>query len=167
MAMTTFSDLQELGATAGKLLVERGERIGVAESSTGGLMSAALLTVPGASAFYLGAAVIYTAKSRGFLFQKDELPEGTRGATDTYAKLLSLGVTSKLGAQWGLSETGAAGPTGNPYGDPAGHSWVGVASPDGSTVARNVLTGEEDRSTNMFSFSAAGLELLIEQLTTS
>lgn len=162
--MTTFSDLQELGDVAGRALVERGERVGVAESSTGGLISAALLTVPGASAFYLGGAVIYTGRARGLMFGRDDLPADTRGATEDYASRLSLGATAKLKADWGISETGAAGPTGNPYGDPPGHSWVAVARPDGTTICRNVLTGNDDRATNMFLFAKDALELLVEQL---
>ncbi|MGF1596040.1 MAG: CinA family protein [Acidimicrobiales bacterium] len=162
--MTTLSDLQQLGETAGRLLIERDQKVGVAESSTGGLISAALLAMPGASAFYLGGVIIYTGRARGLLFEPGDLPEGTRGATEGYAKRLATGAAAQLRAEWGLSETGATGPTGNPYGDPPGHSWVAVARPDGTTVARNVLTGDDDRAANMFRFSEAALRLLIEQL---
>jgi len=68
-------------------------------------------------------------------------------------------------ADWGLAETGATGPSGNPYGDPAGHAWVAVRRPDGTIVARNVLTGDSDRSANMSAFTAAGLELLLAELS--
>jgi len=160
----TFADLSETAARVGQELVAREQRVAVAESSSGGLVSAALLTVPGASAFYLGGSVIYTGRARGMLFERDDLPEGTRGATEDYAKRLSLGAAQKLRADWGLAETGATGPTGNPYGDPPGHSWVAVASPDGRATARVVATGDDDRSANMFRFAAAALELLDEAL---
>ncbi len=162
--MTSFTDLQDLATDIGAALVARDEKVGVAESSSGGLISAALLTVPGASAFYLGGSVIYTGRARGLLFERGDLPEGTRGASEPYAKLLSQGARAKLKAEWGVSETGATGPTGNPYGDPPGHSWVSVAKPDGTAVARNVFTGDDDRAANMFRFSEAAMRLLLEQL---
>lgn len=161
----TIADLHAVAADIGRALVERGERVGVAESSSGGLISAALLAVPGASAFYLGGSIIYTGRARGFLFERDELPTDLRGATEAYAERLGLGVRAKLGADWGIAETGAAGPAGNPYGDPPGHSWVAVGRPDGSTATEVVATGDDDRPANMFRFASAGLHLLLAQLT--
>ncbi len=161
----TFDDLRALAARIGAALVAREQRVAVAESSTGGLVSAALLTVPGASAFYLGGSVIYTGRARGLLFERGDLPDGTRGATEDYAERLSLGAARKLKADWAVSETGATGPAGNPYGDPPGHSWVAVADPDGETTARVVATGDDDRTANMFRFAAAALALLDESLT--
>lgn len=160
----TFAELSNTAARIGRALVAAEQRVAVAESSSGGLVSAALLTVPGASAFYLGGSVIYTGRARGMLFERGDLPEGTRGATEDYAERLSLGATRKLRADWGLAETGATGPTGNPYGDPPGHSWVAVTNPDGEATARVVATGDDDRSANMFRFAAAALDLLDEAL---
>lgn len=160
----TFEDLATIAARIGQALVARGQRVAVAESSSGGLVSAALLTVPGASAFYLGGSIIYTGRARGFLFERDDLPDGTRGATEDYAERLSLGAARKLRADWAVAETGATGPTGNPYGDPPGHSWVAVAGPESSTTARVVATGDDDRTANMFRFAAAALDLLDESL---
>lgn len=160
----TFEDLSDVAARIGPALVARDQRVAVAESSTGGLVSAALLTVAGASAFYLGGSVIYTGRARGMLFERGDLPEGTRGATEDYASRLGLGAARKLRAEWAVAETGAAGPAGNPYGDPPGHSWVAVTGPDGETTTRVVATGDDDRSANMFRFAAAALELLDEAL---
>ena len=160
----TFDDLRVLAARIGEALVAKDQRVGVAESSSGGLVSAALLTVPGASAFYLGGSIIYTGRARGLLFERGDLPDGTRGATEDYAQRLSLGAARKLKADWAVAETGATGPTGNPYGDPPGHSWVAVADPDGGATARVVATGDDDRTANMFRFAAAALELLDESL---
>ncbi len=153
-----------MAATIGVKLVERDEKVAVAESSTGGLLSAALLSVGGASAYYLGGSVIYTGRARGLIFERDALPPETRGATEAFAELLGQAAKAKLRSEWGLSETGATGPTGNPYGDPPGHSWVGVVRPDGTTSTRNVTTGDDDRAANMFRFSAAALQLLLDEL---
>ncbi|MDH3682940.1 MAG: CinA family protein [Acidimicrobiia bacterium] len=163
-ATPVFADLAATANAIAGALTTRSELVGIAESSTGGLISAALLSVPGASSYFLGGSIIYTGRARGLLFERGELPDDLRGATEPYAEHLALGAQAKLRSDWGVSETGAAGPTGNPYGDPPGHSWVAVARPDGSTVARNVLTGDDDRAANMFRFAAAGLDLLLEQL---
>lgn len=154
----------ELAAAVGAALVDRGQFVAVGESSAGGLISATLLSVPGASAFYLGGAIVYTARSRGLLFQRDEIPSDVRGATQAFAELLAHRAAEKMRADWGVAETGAAGPSGNPYGDPAGHAWVAVQRPDGMTVARNVRTGDDDRTANMSAFTEAALEFLLEQL---
>lgn len=162
--LPSFDDLADRAREIGPALVERGHRVGVAESSSGGLVSAALLSVPGASAFYLGGSIIYTGRARGFLFERDELPPETRGATEPYAQRLALAASAKLSAEWSIAETGAAGPAGNPYGDPPGHSWVAVARPDGTTATQVVTTGDDDRAANMFRFAAAALDLLLAEL---
>src|SRR5262245_36715793 len=95
-----------------KLLVEQGATVTVAESSAGGLVSASLLAVPGASAYYLGGTVIYTvAASKALVSGVLELPQGTRGATEGWAAYLAQAVRGKIGATWGVSETGATGPS--------------------------------------------------------
>ena len=140
------------------LLRDRGDTVAVAEGSAGGLISAALLTIPGASAYFLGGAVIYTARAnRAWMAGPVEPPPGMRGATEEFAGYLARSAAAQVGADWGLGEAGAAGPA-NPYGDPAGHCWVAVAS--GSDVTtRHVLTGVDERAENMVSFAAAALDL--------
>ena len=88
-----------------------------------------------------------------------------RGASEPWARYLAAAVREQLGTSWSVSETGATGPTGNPYGDPPGHTWVAVASHDGSVVARNILTGDDDREANMVAFAVAGLNLLLASLS--
>ncbi|MGZ0177434.1 MAG: CinA family protein [Acidimicrobiales bacterium] len=154
-----------LAARVGRALTDRNESVAVGESSAGGLISATLLSVPGASAFYMGGAIVYTGRSRGLLFERDELPLDTRGATEDFAWALARNASSRMRSDWGLAETGAAGPSGNPYGDPAGHAWVAVRRPDGTTVARNVTTGSSDRAANMNAFTAAALDLLLAELS--
>ena len=158
-----MEDLLPIAGRIGARLKQRGETIAVAESSTGGLISAALLSVPGASAYFLGGSVIYTRFARtAFLDIPDPLPDGMRAATEPYAALLARTVRTRCGATWGLSETGATGPTGNRYGDPAGHTCIGLAGPAEQTVTLN--TGLTDRVTNMRRFAARALELLESSL---
>ncbi len=146
------------------LLKARRETIAVAESSAGGLLSAALLAVPGASAYFLGGAVVYTHKARESLLQLPrEAVAGMRSASEPYALLLARTASQRFSASWGLAETGAAGPTGNPYGDPAGHSCIAVAGMAEEAVT--VETGKADRVANMRTFAAAALELLKRHLS--
>ena len=158
------TDLTQPAERVGESLRERGETVAVAEGSAGGLISAALLSVPGASAYFVGGAVIYTAASvRGWISGTIEAPPKLRGATELFASYLARSAAVRLGSTWGLGEAGAAGPP-NPYGDPAGHSWVAVVGP--TDVTRNILTGVDDRRENMIAFAAAALELFAEVLIT-
>ena len=154
-----MQDLEALAAEIGEALKARSEKIAVNESSSGGLISAALLSVPGASAYYLGGAVVYTAKARVLL---TEIPkqalEGMRSSSEPYALLLARNARERFGATWGISETGAAGPTGNPYGDAPGHTCVAISGP--VEAVTTIETGSDDRSANMTAFAAAALELL-------
>jgi PncC family amidohydrolase len=154
-----MEQLEALAAEIGAALKARGEKIAVAESSSGGLISAALLSVPGASAYYLGGAVVYTPKARVLLADLPrEALEGMRSSSEPYALLLARTSRERFGATWGLSETGAAGPTGNAYGDAAGHTCIAISGP--VEHAMTIETGESDRSANMRAFAAAALELL-------
>jgi nicotinamide-nucleotide amidase len=159
--------LSESAHAIARLLTERGETLAVAESSAGGLVSASLLSVPGASAFYLGGAVIYTlAASKALLADAIEVPKNIRGASDPFARYLAQAMAARLGASWGIAETGATGPTGNRYGDPAGHAWVAVSGADDHDQdSLHVLTGSDDREANMVAFAAAALGLLQRSLT--
>ena len=140
-------------------LKARGQTVAVAESSSGGLISAALLAVPGASAYFLGGAVVYTGKARMTLLGlRREDVAGMRSSSEPYATLLAKTARENFGADWGLSETGAAGPTGNPYGDAAGHTCVAVSGPN--DMAFTLETGSPDRAANMEAFARAALDLL-------
>ncbi|OGB95471.1 MAG: damage-inducible protein [candidate division NC10 bacterium RBG_16_65_8] len=155
-------DLLPLAEKVASLLNARHETVAAAESSAGGLIAAALLAQPGASAYFLGGGVIYTYASRRlFLDLPDAALAGIRPATEPYALLLARTVRQRLGATWGLAETGAAGPAGNRYGDPAGHACLAVA---GSVErAMTLETGQGDRVANMRAFAAAALDLLAQQ----
>jgi nicotinamide-nucleotide amidase len=154
-----ISTLYALGERVGDKLVARGETVAVAESSAGGLISAALLARAGASAYYFGGAVLYTRRSRRLLttLTSDDTV-GMRSSSPPYAQLLARHQRTRLRANWGLAETGAAGPSGNNYGDPAGHSCLAV---DGPVLRERLLrTGQNDRQRNMLAFAMAALELL-------
>jgi PncC family amidohydrolase len=154
-----MDELVRLAAALGDQLKSRKETISIAESSAGGLISAALLAVPGASAYFLGGVVVYTqAARRALLRVPDESLAGVRSSTEAYATIKARAVRELLGSTWGLAETGATGPAGNRYGDAAGHACLAVAGP-----AERVLTLEtrvSDREANMRAFAKAALELL-------
>ena len=142
----------------GALLKERKCTVAVAESAAGGLISAALLAIPGASAYFLGGGVIYTREARRTLMGAPEDVVTMRGASEEYALLMARMIRQRLGATFGLCESGASGPTGNRYGDAAGHACIAVAGPIEQAIT--LETGSADREANMWQFAAAALELL-------
>jgi len=149
--------------TIASLLKQRQQTLAVAESSTGGLLSAALLAVPGASAYFLGGAVVYTRDARRLLLGiADEAMKGMRASTETYAMLLARTARERFAVTWSIAETGATGPTGNRYGDAPGHTCLAVAGPLERSIT--LETGSADRVANMQAFTAAGLDLLLRCL---
>lgn len=159
LELKRLDNLLPLAETIAARLKARGETIVVAESSTGGLISAALLAVPGASAYFLGGVVSYTRQAKQLLLGIDDAALGQiRSATPPHALLLARHARAQFAATWGLAETGAAGPSGNRHGDPAGHTCLAIA---GTTeVAVTVETGNSDRIANMYAFAVAALELM-------
>ena len=154
-----MSDIGNMAAKVGALLKARGETIAVAESSAGGLISAALLAVPGASAYFKGGGTVYTSEAKRILIDIPAIDmEANRAATQGHALDLARAVRARLNADWGIGESGAAGPTGNRYGDPAGHSALGVSGPKELAIVTN--TEHEDRYENMVAFAVTALELL-------
>ena len=155
--------LLPIAAEVAERLKARGETIAIAESSTGGLIAAALLAVPGASAYFLGGAVVYTGAARqGFMAITPDDMAGLRPSTEPYARLLAERARERIGAVWGLGETGAAGPGGNRYGDAAGHCCIAISGP--AEMAATIETGSGDRAANMRAFAHAALVALREAL---
>ena len=151
--------LTALGSAAGALLKSRKETLAVAESSAGGLINASLVAVPGASAYYLGGVIVYTHAGREKLLGiANEEMKGIRSATEAYAQLVARRVRAKLGATWGLAETGASGPSGNRYGDAPGHACIAVSGPLEAVVT--LETGRDAREENMWAFAQRAVELL-------
>ena len=143
----------------GELLKSRGETIAVAESSTGGLISASLLALPGASAYFQGGSVVYTLASRRELLRiRAADVEGIEPLSEPMVRRFAQRAREQLGTTWGLAELGAAGPTGARYGHPAGTSVLAV---DGIVTASiTVQTGSDDREANMWAFTTSALMLL-------
>ncbi len=159
-----MQDLILIAAQIAGHLTARRQTIAVAESSTGGLISTALLAVPGASAYFLGSAVVYTREARRILMDiPDADMKGIRSASEIYAKLLATQIRQRFNSDWGLSETGASGPTGNRYGDAAGHSCIAVAG--AKARAMTLETGSTDRLGNMHAFAKAALSELLLALS--
>ena len=159
-----MKDLVAIAERIAPILVARKQTIAVAESSTGGLISAALLAVPGASAYFQGSAVVYTRDARRILMDiPDDAMKGIRSASEVYARLLANQIRTRFSTDWGLSETGATGPTGNRYGDAAGHSCMAVAGTE--TSAMTLETGSSDRLANMQEFARTALELLLKDVS--
>jgi len=149
--------LMPLAERVAELLIRRKQTLAVSESSTGGLVSASLLAVPGASAFFQGGAVVYTAAARTVLLGiTDQDMVGLRSASKPYAQLAAERVRARFGTDWGIAETGAAGPAGNRYGDAAGHSCLALSGPVSRVIT--LETGSNDRAGNMRAFAAALLE---------
>jgi nicotinamide-nucleotide amidase len=158
-------DVLPLASQIAEALIARKETIAVAESSAGGLISASLLAVPGASAYFLGGAVVYTRTARDALLGIPESAlQGLRASTELYALLLARTARMRLNSSWAIAETGATGPTGNRYGDAAGHVCLAVVGPGDRLRARTLETGSSDRQENMQAFAAAALALLLENL---
>ena len=152
-------DLESMAAAVAALLKEKGHTVSVSESSAGGLISASLVSVPGASAYYLGGAVVYTHKSRqGLLGIGDADMAGIRASSEPYAMLKARTVRHLMETTWGLSETGASGPTGNRYGDAAGHACIAVSGPVERVIT--LETGDGAREANMWTFTKTALDLL-------
>ena len=159
-----MKDLIPIAEQIATRLIAQRQTIAVSESSTGGLISAALLAVPGASAYFLGGAVVYTREARRVLMDiTDSDMVGMRSASEPYAQLLANRLCGRFACDWGLSETGATGPTGNRYGDAAGHSCMAVTGPHEEVMT--LETGSADRFGNMHAFTATALNFLLQNLS--
>ncbi len=159
-----MQDLIPLAEKIAVMLKHRRENVAVAESTTGGLISAALLSVPGASAYFIGGAVVYTLKARrAMLDVPDSAFAGIKSVTEEGAMILARAARTRFEVTWSVAEIGASGPTGNRYGDPAGHSCIAIAGPVERSVT--VETGSPDRIANMRTFATAALNLLIQNLS--
>jgi PncC family amidohydrolase len=158
-----MKELLPLAEKIAARLIARKETIAVAESSAGGLIAAVLLAVPGASAYFLGGAVVYTKTARAALLGVgDAEMQGLRPSTEAYAQLNARRVRERHNATWGLGETGATGPTGNRYGDAGGHTCIAIAGPVERAIT--LETGSADRQANMLAFVRRALELLDEAI---
>jgi nicotinamide-nucleotide amidase len=150
-------DLGKMAQSVAAKLKERGETVAITESSGGGLISAALLSIPGASTYFMGGGVIYTHQARrGLLAVPEEAMDGLRSSSEPYARLLATRMREILETTWTVSETGASGPSGNRYGDKPGHTCIAVMGPVERTMT--LETGDDDRVANMWVFAQTALD---------
>ena len=162
--MMTLSELHPLGLRIAEALKARDQKIAVADGATGGLLSAALLTVPGALSFYVGGGVVYSLHARDVLFGLPrEAYRGMRSATPEYALLQARAIRDRFGADWGIAETGSAGGSTHPMGVASGISCCAVVGP-GVELVRATETQSDERMANMDLFTKAALGLLVEAL---
>ncbi|MEH6639522.1 MAG: CinA family protein [Porticoccaceae bacterium] len=158
-----MKSLTSLATPTADALIARSQTLAVCESSAGGLISAALVSYPGASAYFLGGTVVYTLSARDKLIDvNDEDMAGIRPASEAYALLCARRIRAKLGSDWALAETGASGPSGNPYGDAPGHACFAVSGP--IERAMTIATGRDNREDNMWIYAQQALNLLMECL---
>lgn len=150
--------LNTLGHPVAELLRERNQTVTVSESSTGGLISAALLAVPGASNYFVAGSVVYTMRSRKRLLglTRDEI-EGLEPLTEPMVARFAAHAREQMSTTWGIAELGATGPSGTRYGHPPGISVIGVDGPVSLTIT--VQTGSSDREANMWAFAQSALEV--------
>ena len=128
-------------------------------------MSAALLAVPGASAYFMGGAIVYTRTAQvALLAITQEEMAGMRSSSEPYAQLLARRLRERFATTWGIAETGAAGPSGNRHGDKPGHTCVAICGPVEKVIT--IETGGQDRVANMRAFGLALLGLLTEAVET-
>jgi nicotinamide-nucleotide amidase len=155
-----MDEINETAEAIAQLLVQRHESVAVSESSAGGRIAAALVGVAGASAYFKGGAVVYTGDQiQTLVGLTPEQLASTRPSTAPRAAVVADGVRARLGSTWSIAETGAAGPTGNRYGDAAGHAALAVSGPVQKSEV--VETGDGDRRRNMDAFALAALRLLL------
>ncbi|MEM1197514.1 MAG: CinA family protein [Pseudomonadota bacterium] len=157
--MSLLHDLHPQALRIATALRARGERIAVADGATGGLIMACLLTVPGALDFFKGGGVVYSLKARNVLFDLPrEAYDGMTSATQDYALLQARAIRDRLGAQWGIAESGSAGSSQHPMGVASGRSVAAIAGPDVERVAV-IETASDDRIANMKTFTKNALDL--------
>ena len=152
--------LAALATRCAAVLTARREAIAVADGATGGLILAGLLTVPGATRFCRGGGVVYSFRGRDILLglSADDLA-GMESVTEAYARLQACAIRDRFEADWGIAESGSAGPNRHPRGAPTGRSCIAVAGP-GLVVSTTIESGIEDRIGNMAAFATAALDFL-------
>jgi PncC family amidohydrolase len=143
----------------------RGEKIAVADGATGGLIAATLLTVPGALDFYVGGGIVYSFKARDVLFGlPQDAYRGMRSVTEEYALLQARAIRARMGAEWGIAESGSAGSSKHPMGVASGRSVAAICGPGGEHTAI-VETASDDRIANMGAFTRNAIDLMERALS--
>ena len=165
MTEPTFLDLVRAAEGLAGLLRKANQKIAVSESASGGLINAALVGVDGASDFYVGGMIVYTSVGRKILSHDQPIPRGMKGATELFARYQAERASEIYETTWGIGETGATGPQGNPYGDPPGHGWVACVGP--VRKVQKLSIPDNLRVVNMHKFALAAIELASQTVKTA
>ena len=151
----------------GRLLLERGESIAVAESCTGGLIAHWLTDVPGSSDYFIFSGVTYANSAKTGVLGVDEACLKEHGAVAEETALeMALGARRVSGADWGLATSGIAGPGGGSPEKPVGTICLGLAGP-GISLSKKLIFSFDDRNMNKRIFAASALNLLRQHLNAS
>ena len=162
--MFLTDEQQRLATEIAAKLTERGETVAVAESTAGGLVSAALLSVAGASKYFRGGGVVYTLVSRTALAGVPaEQYANYQGTTPEMLASLAESMRQRLDTTWCIAESGTAGPGGGRFGSAAGNVKISVAGP--VTRTEVIETGLADRVENMAEFATRSLRFLSQAIS--
>jgi PncC family amidohydrolase len=154
---------QPLEIELGNLLRDRGLTVCTAESCTGGLIASRLTDITGSSAYMLGGVVTYSNEAKQNLVGVRQATLMAYGAvSEPTAKEMATGARNLFKSDYALSVTGIAGPGGGTHEKPVGLTYIGMAGPDGVTVARHIWEG--DRLENKRQSADAAMQMLIEAL---
>lgn len=142
--------LKQLAAS----LTRAGESVAIAETSAGGLIAAELLAQSGASKFFRGGVVVYSKHSKQAVLGLD--PDSSQPtSTEPHALELAAAVREKLGSDWGVGETGVAGPSANSRGIAPGVCAIGVVGPDGVSVSTTLWPSDDLSAADAYGQPAA------------
>ena len=145
------------------ILIERGETLAVAESCTGGVIASKFTAQAGASAYFLCGVVSYSNEAKSNVLGVNMSDIAQYGAvSEQVAKAMALGAKAISGANFAISTTGIAGPTGGSEAKPVGTVWIGIATPERCfAVCKNCGT---DRSQIISRATAYAIALLYDEL---
>jgi PncC family amidohydrolase len=147
----------------GRLLVERGWQLGLAESCTGGLVGHLITNIPGSSDYFSGGVIAYSNAAKQSMLGVSSQTLAKRGAVSRECALeMARGARSALGAQVGLAVTGIAGPGGGSPEKPVGTVWISLSTPGRETAWHFLFNG--DRASIKEQTAEKALQLLIDQL---
>ncbi|HUH66916.1 MAG TPA: CinA family protein [Syntrophales bacterium] len=145
------------------ILTSAHETLSVAESSAGGLVSSCLLSIPGASSFFVGGSVLYSYQIRNEIVGMGKEEHGVYGGSTPELILeIATRFRERIGTDWVIAEGGAAGPSKSPYGHNAGYTALAIAGP--INRAKSIETGKSDRIENMSEFTNALLSFFLDVL---
>lgn len=158
--------IDNIETLVGDELRERGWRLAIAESCTGGLIGHRITNISGSSTYYLGSitAYAYRAKVRLLGVSWDTLEKFGAVSEETVSEM-AKGIRHALAADIGLSVSGIAGPTGGTPEKPVGYTWIGLSTPQGILTLQHNAGG--NRIENKEEVAQVALEFLYKSLSTN